>query len=212
MGLFGGLLQGLGGILGAAIGAHDNSKAIGKATQAQIDASNKAIAEQQREYDTTRSDFMPFMEFGTGSLGQLGDLLGLNGNHKAQASIASLKASPLFSSLFNTGKEAVLQDASATGGVRGGDTQGALYELGSNTLAQVIQQQVQNLFGGAGVGEGSTGTVANIGAHTADNISSADTSIGNSLYNKIIGKQQVWNNLGDQIQKIFANIATSGGF
>jgi hypothetical protein len=104
------------------------------ATNAQIAGINKAIGEQQREYDLGRSDFMPYMDFGKGALGPLGDILGLNGNDNAAAkAIAALKASPMFTSLFNTGQEAVLQNASATGGVRGGNTQGALYELGRTT-------------------------------------------------------------------------------
>lgn len=193
-----------------AVGAKENSHAIAHATNQQIAETDKAIAEQQREYDTARSDFKPFMDFGVGSLGQLGDLLGINGPDKASAAIAGLKNSPLFTSLFNTGQEAVLQNASATGGVRGGDTQGALYEEGANTLAQVIQQQIQNLFGGANIGEGSTASVTNVGEHTSDNISSGYTSIGNALFNKTMGQQQVWNNLGSQIQQMMMEAAKAG--
>jgi hypothetical protein len=211
MGLFGGLLQGLGGVLGAVVGASSNNKAIKNATKAQVEGINKAIDEQKYEYDTSRSDFMPWMDFGKTALGPLGDLLGLNGSDAAQKAIDALKASPLFTSLFNTGQEAVLQDASATGGVRGGNTQGALYELGSNTLAQVIQQQIANLFGASAQGQGATGSVANIGEHTADNISSGYTSIGNAMMNKILGQQANWNNLGSQISKIFTSIP-AGGF
>jgi hypothetical protein len=83
-------------------------------------------------------------------------LLGLNGPDAASKAIAALKSSPMFTSLFNTGQEAVLQNASATGGVRGGNTQGALYELGSNTLSDVIQNQIKSLFGGAQLGANAT--------------------------------------------------------
>jgi hypothetical protein len=208
-------LQGLGGILGSIVGANDNSKAISKATNAQIAGIDKAIGEQQREYDTARADEMPWREFGLGALGPLGDLLGLNGNAASASAIANLKASPLFTSLFNTGQEATLQNASATGGIRGGNTEGALYQLGSNTLSQVIQQQIANLFGAQGVGQGATQAITNVGQHTADNISSGYTSIGNANFNKILGRQQVYNGLGDQIQKLlmsFMPVPGGGGF
>jgi hypothetical protein len=210
MGLFSAIAQGLGGLFGDILGAQSNSHAIAHATNQQIGEIDKAIGEQQREYDTTRSDFQPYMLFGKDALGPLGDLLGMNGGDKAAAAIAALKASPLFTSLFNTGQEATLQNASATGGIRGGNTEGALYELGQGTLAQVVQQQISNLFGAAGVGQGATGSVANVGAHTADNISSGYTSIGNSLFNKTIGQQQVYNNLGSQIQNLLSSIPVGG--
>jgi hypothetical protein len=106
----------------------------------------------------------------------------------------------------------VLQNASATGGVRGGNTQGALYELGSNTLSDVIQNQIKNLFGGASIGQQSTGQLINVNQQGANNISSGYTSIGNALSNKTLGQQQVWNNLGSQIQQMIMQMAQAGGF
>jgi hypothetical protein len=210
MGLFGGILQGLGGIFGAVLGAHSNAKAIGKATNAQIAGIDKAIGEQQREYDTSRADFAPYMGIGTSALGPFGDLLGLNGNDAAAKAIESLKSSPIYQSLYGNGLETVLQNASATGGIRGGNTEGALAEFGRDTLADTMQRQIGNLMGAINVGQGATGSVTNVGQHTADQISSGDTSIGNAHFNAILGKQQVYNNLGDQIAKIIASIPTGG--
>jgi hypothetical protein len=56
-------------------------------------------------------------------------------------------------------------------------------------------------MGAAGVGQGATGSVTNLGEHTSDNISSGYTSIGNSNFNSILGRQQVYNGLGSQIQQ-----------
>jgi hypothetical protein len=212
MGLFSGILQGLGGILGMGLGAKQNAHAIAHATNQQIGGINQAIGEQQGQMAQNRTDEAPYTGFGTSSIGALGDLLGLNGPDKAAAAIAALKASPLYTSLFNTGQEAVLQNASATGGVRGGNTQGALYELGSNTLSDVIQNQIKNLFGGASIGANSTGQLLTTNQQGANNISSGYTSIGNALSNKTLGQQQVWNNLGSQIQQMIMQMAQAGGF
>lgn len=212
MGLFGTILGLAAPLLGDIIGGKSSSNAVNKASKDQIAGQQAAIDEQRREYDTARSDFQPFMQFGKGGLGPLGDLLGLNGNDAASSAIANLKSSPLFTSLFNTGQEAVLQNASATGGLRGGNTQGALYDLGSNTLSQVIQNQIQNLFGTVGVGEGTTQAVTNVGQHTTDQIGSALGNIGSAKAGGVLGQAGVNNNLINQIAALFApsNLASLG--
>jgi hypothetical protein len=210
MGLFSSILGGLGGIFGDIVGAKSNSHAIAHATNQQITGINQAIGEQQGQMAQNRTDEAPYTGFGSESVGALGDLLGLNGPDASAKAIAALKSSPIFQSLFNTGQEAVLQNASATGGVRGGNTQGALYELGSNTLSDVIQNQMKNLFGGAQLGANATGNLINVNQQGANNISSGYTSIGNALSNKTLGQQQVWNNLSDQISKIISSIPIGG--
>lgn len=204
------MLQGLGGILGAVVGANSNAKAVSKEGKAQQAGLQAAIGEQQREYDTSRSDFAPYMGFGKSALGPLGDLLGLNGGDAASKAIEALKGSPIYQSLFNNGQEAVLQNASATGGIRGGNTQGALADFGRDTLSQVIQQQIASLFGAAGIGQGATGSVSAIGAHTADQISGADIGIGNSKAGVIAGRQAAYNDLADHINKILTSIPIGG--
>jgi hypothetical protein len=203
------------GAVGAIGGGLLASSGASKASNAQQKSDAAAIAEQQREYDTTRSDFAPYLGFGKSAMGPLGDLIGLNGNDASAAAINALKASPMYQSLFNTGQEAILQNASATGGVRGGNTQGALYELGSNTLSDVIQNQIRNLFGATGVGQGATSSVANVGQNTANQISAADIASGNARASGDLASSGAWsgvlNNLVSQITRI-AEPHYSGGF
>lgn len=210
MGLFGGIISGLGGILGSVIGAKSNAKAINKATDAQQAAMQAAIDEQARQYDTTRSDFAPYLSAGTKALPGIMDLLGLNGPQAANAAIAALKSSPVFQSLYNTGEEAVLQNASATGGLRGGNTQGALYELGDTTLSRVIADQLSRLGGLAGLGENATGSVAGFGAHSADAISGLNVGQGQVAAGGILGKQNVYNNMANQISSIISSVIGGG--
>lgn len=211
MGLFSTILQVGGGIIGTFLGASDNKKAIGKATDAQLAMLQKGIDEQARQYDLSRGDVMPWMESGKLALGDMGDLLGLNGPEAAAAAIAALKASPMFTSLFNTGEEAILQNASATGGVRGGNTQRSLADFGADLLAQVIQQQLGNLGGISGAGVGAAGNLGQLGGDTANAIQAGMAGMGNSQYNSIIGKQQVNNDMVEQIQSLIMK-AVGGGF
>jgi hypothetical protein len=196
LGLFGGILQGLGGIVGMDLGAKQNAHSIAHATNQQIGGINKAIDEQNAQMGQNRTDYGPYTGFGSAAIGPLGDLLGLNGPDAAAKAMAALKSSPVFTSLFNTGQEAVLQNASATGGVRGGNVQTAL----------------ERLMGGAQLGAQATDNLVNVNQQGANNISSGYTSIGNAQSNKTLGQQQVWNNLGSQIQQMIAQFAGAGGF
>lgn len=210
MGLFSSILSGMGGLVGDIIGDQANKSAVKKAGKAEIEFLQKGIDEQGREYDLSRADQKPYMDFGTTALPQLGDLLGLNGPDAASTAIAALKQSPIFTSLFNTGQEATLQNASATGGLRGGNTEGALYDLGSNTLSQVLQNQIQNLFGAAGVGQGSTTTVDALGANKANAVTNLLSGMGQVKAGTILGKQQVDNNLSNQISSMISSIMSGG--
>lgn len=198
--------MGLFSFVGGLLGAGSQKKAIKKATQAQIDALNKAIEEQRRQFDLTRSDFAPYLEAGTGAIGGLSDLLGLNGNDKAGAAIEALKGSPIYQSLYDNGLEAVLQNASATGGVRGGNTERGLAGFAGDTLSSVIADQLSRLGGLAGLGEGATNSVAGFGAHTADAIGNFFNQQGQARASGALAKgginAQMWNNAGSFLDSI----------
>jgi hypothetical protein len=163
---------------GSALAASSQKKAARKAAAAQTASDAQAIAEQQRQYNQTRTDLSPYMQAGTAALGDQGDLLGLNGNGAQQGAISNLQNSPLYQSLFGNGQEALLANASATGGLRGGNTQGALANFGRDTLAQVIQSQLANLGGVSQQGQNAAAGVGNIGAGSANAISGLMQSQG----------------------------------
>lgn len=156
---------------GSALAASSQKKAANKAAAAQQASDAQAIAEQQRQYNQTRSDLSPWMTAGQSALGGQGDLLGINGAGAQQGAISSLQASPLYQSLFNNGQETLLANASATGGLRGGNTQGALANFGRDTLAGVIQNQLANLGGVSQQGQNAAAQVGSFGAGAAGNIS-----------------------------------------
>lgn len=95
---------------------------------------------------------------------------GQGASAQQQAAIAALKASPLYQSLFHNGQEATLANAAATGGLRGGNAERSLYNLGNDTLAQVIQNQIANLGGVAGAGQNAAGSIAGINNGASANI------------------------------------------
>lgn len=183
-----------------------------KAAAAQTAAINSAIGEQRRQYDQSRSDFMPFLGAGNGALGQTQDILGLNGNDPQAAAIAMLKASPAFTSLYNTGQDTILQNAAATGGLRGGNTQNSLAQFGSGLLAQVIQQQLGNLGGLINVGSGTAANMGQLGQSSAGNISNLFTQQGRAQATGIAGQAAAMQGMVNGIGNAAGNFFGAGGF
>lgn len=157
--------MGLFSFVGGLIGAGKQAKATKKAAQLQYDAAQAGIRETARQFDTTRADFAPYQAAGREALDSMTALLGLSGADQQQSEIDALRNSPLYQTLYRTGEEAVLSNAAATGGLRGGNTTRSLYNLGEDTLSSVIANQLSNYGGLVGVGTGAAGAVGNFGAN-----------------------------------------------
>ena len=209
MGLFKNIFKAI-PIVGDAISAADSKKATKKASAAQIAQINNAIGGLNANYDTTAARFDPFIDAGEDALGGLRGLVGLNGADQQKTSIDALKGSPLFQSLFNTGRDSILAAGSATGGLRGGNINDALYDNGRDTLAQVIQQQLANLGGISSQGLSATGGLANLGAANAQSIAGLTTGIGNAQAGSILGQQAIDNKLYSGLRQTTGSIITGG--
>lgn len=98
-----------------------------------------------------------------GALQQQQNLIGLNGAEAQGRAISGIENSPYFSGLVKQGESAILQNASATGGLRGGNTQGALAQFRPNMLAAAIDQQYQRLGGLVNIGQNAAAGVGNAG-------------------------------------------------
>ncbi len=159
--------------IGGSIASSSAQKsAANKAAAAQTASDQAAIAQQQQQYQQTRSDLLPWQQAGTSALGQQGDLLGLNGGAAQQQAITAQQNSPLYESLFRNGVNTTLANASATGGLRGGNTQGALYDKGKDTLAQVIDAQLTRLGGVSEQGQNAAAQTGQFGANASNQVSS----------------------------------------
>lgn len=208
-------------LIGGLFGGGAQKRAASKAAAAQIDAANKGIAEQARQYDQSRADFMPYLTAGTGALNGMSGLLGLGGADEQAAAINALQASPYYQSIVAAGEEAILQNGAATGGLRGGNLQRGLADFRSDALGQMIQQQLSNLGGLAGMGLGATGNVAQLGANKANVTAGLYGAQGDAaaMKHNIRGgvNASMWNQAGTFLDKAFgddlkAGLARQGGF
>ena len=126
----------------------------------------------------------------------------ISANDAQQHAIDALKASPAFTALYNTGADTIDQNAAATGGLRGGNTQNSLAQFGSGLLAQVIQQQLANL---GGIASGGANSAMGLGQ-----ISQNNSNAQSNLYGQLGGVQGVQAAAGDNmISGIFNKLASS---
>lgn len=192
-----------GAIGGGLLASHGASKAAN--SQQQSDAA--AIAEQRREYDQARQDFAPYLGAGTAAIPQIEDLIGLNGNDKATAAISALKSYPEYQSLYGNGLETILQNASATGGLRGGNTQGALADFGRDTLSSVLADQLSRLGGLAGMGQGAAGSVGGLGANSANQISTLMRAQGDASASGSLAQAGIWSGVLNNLASLATKVA-----
>ncbi|WP_335954011.1 hypothetical protein [Acinetobacter higginsii] len=161
----------------AAVGAYTSNraasaqkKAAGQASSAQEAASMAAIDEQRRQFDTAQDLMKPFIGAGTNALKGQQDLLGLNGMQAQQDAINGISNSAEFKAYRDVGINSMNQNASATGGLRGGNMQAALAQFEPQLLNQLINQRMTNLGGLTSLGQNSAAGVGNAGMQSANNI------------------------------------------
>lgn len=188
--IVGSLIAGAGSIAGAAIGAGGAKSAA----RAAAEGSRLAIAEQRAARDQLTELLQPYLFGGQGALARQMSLLGIgaNGAGQQRRAIAQFEQSPMFQSLARQGEDAILQNASATGGLRGGNVQGALAQFRPALLNQQLQQQFQNLSGVSALGQNAAANAGQIGMGAANNISNLITGNATNQANAGLASANAW--------------------
>lgn len=161
-------------------GTYAQGKAAQDAAAAQQAAAQQGIGEQRRQFDLVQSLLAPYAQAGTKAIGAQADLAGLNGPDAQRAAITALESSPQMAALTKQGETAILQNASATGGLRGGNVQGALATFRPNVLAQLIESQYGRLGGLTSIGQNAAAGTGNAGMLTGNQITNLLTQQGAS--------------------------------
>lgn len=185
--------------VGGLAAAKMSSSAAKKAANTQAQAADLATAEQRRQFDAateeqrrqfeqTRADNLPFLQAGQRALAGQFDLLGLNGSEAQGTTIEALRNSPLFAALMRNGEEAILSNASATGGLRGGNVQSALANFRADLLARTIQDRIQTLGGLTGQGATTAGNLGQFGSAYASGIGQQGQAFADSFGNIQLGR------------------------
>ena len=177
------------------VGSSMQASAAGDAAAAQGAASQAGIEEQRRQFDEMRKLLQPYTEAGLPALEQQQTLLGLKGPEAEQAAIARLTGGETFKALAQQGENALLQQASATGGLRGGNLQAALGQFRPQLLSSLIEQQYGRLGGMTSMGQASAAGVGSAGMQTGTNIANLLGQQGAAEAGGILGEAKAYGQL-----------------
>jgi hypothetical protein len=201
-GLSGAALAGIAAGGATLLSGYMQGEAAQDAATIQGQASQAGIEEQRRQFDAIQKLLQPYTQAGTGAIGSLDPyakagapalaqqqaLLGLAGAPAQQQAITALQQSPQFTSMLQQGENAMLQNASATGGLRGGNTQAALAQFRPALLAKTIQDQYARLGGITALGQTTNQNIAQLGQASAAGVGSAGMQTGSNIAN-LMGQQ-----------------------
>jgi len=186
-----GLIVGGTSLIGGAI----QSKAAKKAGQAQVAAADLGAAEQRAAREEMRRLLEPYTQVGVPALQEQMAAVGLSGPEAQAEYVAQQEASPIFQALARQGEQAMLQQASATGGLRGGNVQGALAQYRPALLNQFLEQQYGRLGGLTTLGQQSATGVGSTGMQTATSIADLLGQAGAARAGAALGQGQAWGNV-----------------
>lgn len=158
-------------LVGGIYASNQQGKAADKAAGAQSNAAQAGIAEQDKQFEAVQKLLQPYTTAGATSLTAQQDLNGLNGPDAQAKAIAALQASPQYTSQLAAGNNNILQNASATGNLRGGNTQGALAQFAPSLLASTINDQYGRLGSMTSLGENAAAGTGNAALATGNQIS-----------------------------------------
>lgn len=190
----------------SAYGASQNAGAAQGDTNTQNVLSLYGGMINQQNKDNIQRWLAPFTDAGLSAVAQQRDLLGLNGADAQNGIVNSVQNSPQFQALLQQGQNSILQNASATGGLRGGNTQSALAKFSPALLAATLNDRFSQLgslaTAGANAGLGLGSLSSQSGAQQAALIQGsaqtnaantlAQTSANNQLVNSINSGLGIW--------------------
>ena len=184
------------------VGGIMQSKAASKAAGAQTQAAEMGIEEQRRQFDAIQEILKPYVSAGATAIGGLQPyaaagapaleqqqaLLGLRGPEAQQAAIAGIESGAGYQAQVRAGEEALLQRASATGGLRGGNIQAALAQFRPQMLQQEIEKQYGRLGGLTSLGQLTSQNIAQLGQASAAGTATAGLRTGADIAG-LLGQQ-----------------------
>lgn len=187
-------------VVGGALSSRAQRKAAKNATQAQLQAQDQASQVQKEMFEETKRILSPYVDAGIPALQQMAGyaeigpyalerqaaISGLMGPEAQAAMIAEIESDPLYQATVRQGEEAILQQASATGGLRGGNIQGALAQFRPQMLRQEIENMYGRMGGLAGFGYGVSSELAGIGQASAAGQAAAGRETGANLGNLLV--------------------------
>lgn len=177
------------GLAGSAYSANKQSKAAKQGAQAAQAGTDAAIAEQRRQYDQTRTDQAPWLQAGTGALGQLGALNG--------GDFSSFQSSPDFKYAMDSSLGSLDRYAASRGAYNAGGTDADRMKLASGLASQNYNNYYNRIAGIAGLGQNSAQNLAGYGANMANQIGGQYNNLANAQASSYQNQANAWSSFAN---------------
>lgn len=197
-------------VVGSLISSDAQRSAGNTAADATSAANQQAIAAQNQRFDAVQKLLQPYVQAGTGALTAQQNLIGLNGNGAQASAIQALQGSPAFTAAQQLGENRILANASATGGLRGGNVQAALAQFNPALLASTINDQYARLGGLTSIGQNAAAGVGNAGMATGNNVSQLLQGIGSANAGAALSQGRADTILGSGLTSAIGQLVGSG--
>jgi len=179
------------------VGSYMGGEAAKEGAGIQAEASREGIAEQRRQFDALQTLMKPYVDIGKPAMAgyaayseagpeafqQQQALAGLLGPERQKQAIAQIEQGGGFQASVQAGEEALLQRASATGGLRGGNIQAALSQFRPQMLQQEIERQYGRLGGFSDIGRETQANLLKIGQASAAGVGAQGVETGTNVAN-----------------------------
>ena len=207
----GSISKAIGGVVGDITGSSAAASAGKRAGKIQAKAAQAGIEEQRRQFDALIKLMSPYVAAGAPALEQQMAMTGLRGPEAEQAAIESLAASPQLQALARQGEEAILQQASATGGLRGGNVQAALAQFRPAMLQRLIEQRYGQLEGLTDIGRTSAIVQGEGGLNTGVNVGNLLLGKGTAQAGSVMAQGMAQSMAFNDLIKLGTAISGAGG-
>ncbi len=186
-------------LIGSAISSNQSKKAAQGAANDQTAAAQAAIDEQNKQFEASKKIMDPYVAAGNEAMKRQQALNGSLGPEAQQAAIREIEQGSQFQAMTKQGENAILQNASATGGLRGGNVQATLSQFRPQLLSQLIDQQYAKLGQISAMGQASSTGQAAQGMQQGQLIGNLQTQQGQALAGGVLGQGTANANLGGSI-------------
>lgn len=164
----------------ASAAAGVQSGAAVSAAEVAAQSQQLAIDEQRRQFDITQGNLAPRIAAGNQAMQQQMALLGMGGQEAQKQAFAAFGDSPGQRFLRERQEKALLRNASAIGGLGGGNVRTALQEQAVGLAAQDYNNQFNRLGAISSGGQAATSNLNQFGANMANNVSNSLGAMGQS--------------------------------
>jgi len=199
-------------VVGGVLSSNAQKKAAKGASQAQTQAADRSIEEQRRQFDAMQQLLAPYVGAGNTALTRYMSLGGMAGPEAQQRILQEIEAGPEFGAMVRTGEEAILQSASATGGLRGGNVQEALSKFRPEVLSSLINQEYSRLGGLINQGGNAAAGQGAAGMNMANNIGAEFGNIGAAQAGNQLARGEATSNMWGNVAGAVGLTAGLGGF